>query len=72
MNNGSGSCTMNVGGDFTLNNGNFTIVTGNAKSTLSVTGNVNILGGNLLMHEDSGATTATLNVTGNFVHTGEQ
>ncbi|MCW5903906.1 MAG: autotransporter-associated beta strand repeat-containing protein, partial [Cyclobacteriaceae bacterium] len=70
MNNGSGSCTMNVGGDFTLNNGNFTIVTGNANSTLSVTGNVNILGGNLLMHEDGSATTATLNVTGNFVHTG--
>ncbi|MBX2944068.1 MAG: hypothetical protein KF860_17185, partial [Cyclobacteriaceae bacterium] len=70
MNNSTGSCTMTVGGDFTLNNGNFTIVTGNANSTLSVAGDVNILGGQLLMHEDPSATTATLNVTGNFTHAG--
>ena len=28
MNNGTGSCIMNIGGNFTLNSGYFTIVTG--------------------------------------------
>jgi len=70
MNNSTGSCFMNVVGDFNLNSGNYTIVTGNANSTLSVTGNVNILGGTLQMHEDASATTATLNVTGDLTHSG--
>ncbi|MCJ7449733.1 MAG: hypothetical protein MUO72_18820, partial [Bacteroidales bacterium] len=70
MNNSTGSCTMNVGGNFTLNSGNFTIVTGAANSTLSVTGDVSILGGTLGMHEDASATVGTLNVGRNFTLSG--
>jgi hypothetical protein len=70
MNNGTGSCIMNVGGNFTLNSGYFTIVTGAANSTLSVTGNVSILGGTLSLHEDNSATVGTLNVGGNFTLAG--
>src|ERR1035437_2807863 len=70
MNNGTGSCIMNVGGNFTLNSGYFTIVTGAANSTLSVTGDVSILGGTLSLHEDNSATVGTLNVGGNFTLAG--
>lgn len=66
MNNGNGSCSINVGGNFNLSSGSFCIVSGAASSTLSVVGNVSINGGTLLMHEDASATLATLNVGGNF------
>jgi len=70
MNNSTGPCTMNVGGNVTLNSGYFTIVTGAANSTLSVTGNMSILGGTLSLHEDNSATVGTLNVGGNFTLAG--
>ena len=70
MNNGTGSCIMNIGGNFTLNSGYFTIVTGAANSTLSVTGNLSILGGTLSLHEDNSSTVGTLNVRGNFTLAG--
>ena len=70
MNNGSGSCFVNVGGDVTLNSGNLTIVTGPANSIMSVAGNVSILGGTLGMHEDGSPTVATLDLKGNFTLSG--
>ncbi|MFO7622376.1 MAG: hypothetical protein R6W81_14115, partial [Bacteroidales bacterium] len=70
MNNGSGSCTVNVGGDLMINSGNFTIVTGAASSLVSVAGNVSILGGTLLMHEDNSSTIGTLDLKGNFTLSG--
>ena len=70
MNNSTGSCTMTIGGNFTLNSGYFDIVTGRANSTLSVAGDVNILGGTLIMNENDNVSMGTLNVDGNFTLTG--
>lgn len=66
MNNSTGSCTLNIGGDFSMNSGYITIVTGNANSTINVSGDVNISGGTLCMDEDASARVGTLNVGGNF------
>lgn len=68
MNNSSGSCIMNIGGDLNVNNGNFTICTGTANSTVNVNGNVNISGGTLCLKEDNTAFSGILNVKGNFTH----
>ena len=71
MNNNSGICQMDIDGDLTLNSGNFTIVTGPASSTVTVLGDVSVLGGNLLLQEDNnGGVIGTLLVAGDFTHTG--
>jgi hypothetical protein len=70
MNNDAGSCYMNVAGNFTLNSGNFTIVTGPSNSTLSVAGNVNIFGGTLNMQEDASSTIGTFNIGHNLTLSG--
>jgi hypothetical protein len=66
LNNGAGSCTMNIGGNLTLNSGIFTIVTGLANSTVNVTGDVIISGGTLDMNENDAVSIGTLNVKGDF------
>ena len=58
---------MTVGGDFYLNGGYYCIVTGNASSTLSVTGNATISGGTMILQEDNNpATIGTWNIGGDL------
>ncbi|MEQ8361714.1 MAG: hypothetical protein RH948_02540, partial [Cyclobacteriaceae bacterium] len=74
MNNNTGSCTVNIPtGNLEVRNGaNFTISTGNATSTVNVSGNVTISSGaTLLMHEDNNpAVSGNLNIGGNLDFTG--
>lgn len=70
MNNASGSCTMNIGGNLTINSGNFTIATGTENSTVNVAGNVILSNGTFTLKEDPVAFNGTLNVNGNFTQSG--
>ena len=70
MNNSTGSCTLNIGGNFTLNSGNFTIKTGGASSTCSVTGNISINGGIIVMNENDNVSAGILNIGGDFTVAG--
>ena len=70
MNSSNGSCFLNIGGNLLINSGNLTIVSGTVNSTVNVTGNVNVSGGNLNMKEHANSTTGILNVKGNFIQSG--
>lgn len=78
MNNGAGSCTLNIGGDLNIT-GNTSGTTGfylnsfngTANAIVNVTGNVNISSGCLRFSDDGGSgAVATLNLTGDFNHNG--
>jgi len=70
MNNSSGPCILKIGGDFTIKSGNFTLNTGTANATVKVTGNVNILGGTIVLTEDHNDFNGTMNIQGNFTQSG--
>ncbi|MFZ4770913.1 MAG: beta strand repeat-containing protein, partial [Ferruginibacter sp.] len=71
LNNDDGAVTMNVAGDFILNGANavFILVSGQAASSVTVAGNVTLSAGELILSEEDDYT-GTLNVAGNFSHTG--
>lgn len=66
----AGNIVVTVGGNFILSGGNFWFSSGSSTCTMNVAGNLQISGASTVLDIANSTGVGTLNIAGNFVHTG--